>query len=572
MRRAVYEQTPAGWRLNAHARCAEALAEQGASAGARAHHVERSAQAGDAEAIALLREAGQAALRLAPASAERWFGAALRLLPQNAPVEERIGLLMARAGARTATEQLADSRTDLLECIELAAGGAPEWRVRAATACAAVEHLLGLQTEAHDHLLSALHELTTETSAEAVELQIELTIDGFHRGDFAAMRSWAERANAGASALDDRGLLAAALAVRAWGEAISGSGERAKSLCDETARLVDQLADGELAPRLPALAYLNSAELFLDRYEACTRHARRALEICRATGQGESFPLIVAMLGSSLWVLGKIAESGEVFDGAIESARLAGNEANLAWNLFNRSFAALVAGNVELALATGKESCDLEATLEPGPLSACAAAVYAAALFEAGEADKSIELILDGSGGLELPLIPGGWRARFLEVLTRALLVAGRRAEAERAAEAARAAASVDLPTAYAFADLARADVELDAGSAVVAANRALAAVGAFESAGALFDAARARELAGRSLAVAGDREGAAVQLQLAASAFDSFGSLRYRDQVERGAAQARPAHCPSDSRRRGGWIGSRLADGARATSGAFRC
>ena len=48
-----------------------------------AHHVERSARQGDEAAIALLREAGEAAAPRAPASAARWFGAALRLLPPD---------------------------------------------------------------------------------------------------------------------------------------------------------------------------------------------------------------------------------------------------------------------------------------------------------------------------------------------------------------------------------------------------------------------------------------------------------------------------------------------------------
>ena len=73
---------------------------------------------------------------------------------------------MARAGARSATEQLGRQPNRSAGMIELAAAGAPEWRVRAATACAAVEHLLGLQTEAQDHLLWALHELITDTSAK----------------------------------------------------------------------------------------------------------------------------------------------------------------------------------------------------------------------------------------------------------------------------------------------------------------------------------------------------------------------------------------------------------------------
>src|SRR5512132_2151640 len=85
VRRAVYEASAGGWRLGAHERCAEALAARGVTAAARAHHVERSARHGDLAAVALLREAGESAARLAPESAARWFDAALRLLPESAP-------------------------------------------------------------------------------------------------------------------------------------------------------------------------------------------------------------------------------------------------------------------------------------------------------------------------------------------------------------------------------------------------------------------------------------------------------------------------------------------------------
>src|SRR6266536_4005719 len=110
VRRAIYEATRGGWRLGAHERCAEALAARGATAAARAHHVERSAREGDLAAVAVLREAGETAARLAPASAARWFADALRLLPQTAPAQERVELLVARAGALAATGQFADSR------------------------------------------------------------------------------------------------------------------------------------------------------------------------------------------------------------------------------------------------------------------------------------------------------------------------------------------------------------------------------------------------------------------------------------------------------------------------------
>jgi ATP/maltotriose-dependent transcriptional regulator MalT len=534
VRRAVYETSAGAWRLGAHERCAEALATRGASATARAHHIERFAREGDVAAVAVLREAGEAAAPLAPASAAQWFGAALRLLRETAPSEERLALLLAQANSLASTGRFGESHANLLACIEIVQRDAADWRVRVTTACATVEHLLGLQSEAHRHLASALAVLGTEESAEAVELMIELSVDGFHAGDHEAMRSWAERAVAAATLLGDRALLAAALSVRAWAGAMAGGGEQAQMHCDEATELVDVLSDEEAARRLNTLAHLTAADVWLDRYPAATRHARRALEICRRTGQGEQFPLIVQMLGVSLWVQGKPHEAEALFDGAVEAARLSDNVQNLLWNLFNRSLAALATGDLDVALATAEESVELaRASMEPGIFSVATAATFASALLEAGQAEQSVDLL--PAGGEELGVIGGGWHARFLEMLTRALLATGREADAARTAAATQACAdAVSLPTAAGMASLAAAEVALDAGKPTTAVERALAAVAAFEAAEALWDAARARELAGRALARAGDTDRAAVELELAATAFDSFGSLRYRDQAER--------------------------------------
>jgi DNA-binding CsgD family transcriptional regulator len=423
----------------------------------------------------------------------------------------------------------------LLDCIEIVQRGAEDWRIRVATECAAVERLLGLQQEAHRHLASALAELGDTESGEAVALMIELTLDALYVGDLDALSGWAGRAVAAATSLDDRALLAAALAVRAWAGAFAGDGEHAQRLCDEATELVDELADEELARRLDALAHLASADLYLDRFPAATRHAQRALEIGRATGQGDLFPGVVAMLGGSLWVRGRPLEAEELFDGAVEAARLVGNVQSLAWNLFNHSFAALVAGHLEVALAAAEESSELAKNIEPGLISGLSAAVLASALLEVGEAERSVDLLLTRAGGEELRLIGGGWRARFLDVLTRALLATGRQADAERAAGAAQACADeVALPSAAAMASLSAAALALDAGQPAAAAERALAAAVGLEAVEARFDAARARELAGRALARAGDRERATLELERAALAFDSFGSLRYRNQAER--------------------------------------
>ena len=216
VRRAVYEAAPGGWRLGAHERTAVALAERGAPATARAHHVEIAARDGDRDAVAVLREAGEAAAARAPASAARWFAAALRLLPGPRP--HRSGSSSC-SPTRERSRPPGGSRTATPACSR-ACGIVPEdadaaLRVRLVSACAGVEHLLGRHKQARAHLESALAELGDPGSPEAVALMIELAVDALYRGEYDAMRDWAARAAEAATPLGDRSLVAAALGVRA---------------------------------------------------------------------------------------------------------------------------------------------------------------------------------------------------------------------------------------------------------------------------------------------------------------------------------------------------------------------
>jgi ATP/maltotriose-dependent transcriptional regulator MalT len=534
IRRTVYESMPGGWRLGSHERCAEALALRGALISAIAHHVERSARQGDESAIALLKEAGESAAPRAPASAARWFAAALRLLPAAAPGDRRVELLLARSEALAATGQLGESHAALLECMDIVPREAESLRVRLTVTCARVEHLLGRYNDAHAHLEAALGELQDPASAQGVELMIELVGDSLYHGDYDAMRAWAGRAVDAAELLGDQALLAAALAGRALASAVGGRADEGLSYAADAAVLIDGLTDDEIGGRLDALAHLATAEFYLENFARAGSHAERALRIGRAVGKGDLFPLIVPMLGGSLWVRGRMAEAGEVLDGAIAAARLVDNPQGLAWNLFNRSYAAFAAGDIDLALATAKEAFDLAQQLDPGPVPAHAAVALAYARFETGHAERCAELLVEFAGGNELRLIGGGWRARYLELLTRAFLAADRRDEAEHAAAAARACAeTVGLPMAGAMAALAAAALDLDDGEPSTAAERALSAAAALEEVGNVFDAATSRLLVGQALAQAGKPDEAAAELELAAAAFDSFGSHRYRLQAE---------------------------------------
>ena len=257
--------------------------------------------------------------------------------------------------------------------------------------------------------------------------------------------------------------------------------------------------------------------------------------MARATGQGELVLVLVATLGG-LWRLrGKLAEAGELLDGGIEAARLLGNTHALVWSLLGRSAAALHAGDVELALAAAQEAVDLSANLDEGFHSAEAAVDLARALLESGEPQRAVELLLGSAGGEELVLIAGGPRAHYLESLARCWLALDRPADARRAAVSAEAwASALQLPMALAWANRAAAAVDLYAGDAAGAAERALAAAAAADEVGAPVEAALSRTLAGRALAEAGERERAVTELQRAARAFEACGALRYRDEAER--------------------------------------
>src|SRR5215472_2834207 len=518
VRRAVYQAAAGGWRLGAHERCAEALAARGASAAARAHHVERSARQGDLAAVAVLREAGEATARLAPESAARWFGGALRLLPQTAPAEDHVGLLLARSWALAAVGRFTDSHEAALEAVALVSGQPGALNTTVVTACASVERFLGRYELAHARLVRALRLLPEPASVERVELLIELTLNEFYRSRCDAMHDWAAPAVSAAIGTGDAALIAAAAVMPAFAAAMTGPTKIARSRHDQAAPLVDDLSDEELSLRPDAAGWLAIAEVYLDLYAEADAHASRALRLARASAHGDPLHRLYPVLPRVWYVRGKLAEATELLDGAIEAGRLLGSPPALAGNLFNRSVVALAVGDLDIALATAQESVELTHDLDEGFVAAWAAARLADVLLESGQPDRAAELLLGRAGGEEQALIPGGWRAYCLELLTRCWLALDRPAEAGRAAT---------------WAGRAAAAVALHAGDAARAAERGLAAAAAADQAGAPIEAALSRITAGRALARRGQPEPAVAELQRAAAALDACGARHYRDQAE---------------------------------------
>lgn len=534
VRRAAYEATPGAWRLGAHERCAEALSARGSGAMARAHHVERSAREGDVAAVALLREAGEAAVRVAPASAARWFEGALRLLPQTAPMPERVDLLLARAKALTAAGHFTEAHGVLVDALAIVPDDSPAMRARLTRACAGVEGLLGNYEQARQRLASAIEHLAVAATPDGVALLIELAMNSFWRARYEAMHESAEQAVRAARLLGEAPLTAAGLAVLALADSMMGAAERAEHEVSEAAELVESLSDDDLAGHLDAATWLAGAELYLDRYVEADTHASRALALGRATGQGELFMVLVQILGRVWFVRGKLAEASVLLDEGIEAARLLHNTQALVWNLFNRSVVALAMGDLDTALASAHESVDLSHTLDQGFHSAWASVRLAGVLLETGHPQEAVELLIGGAGGEDMVLIPGSWRAYCLGMLTRGRLALDRQAEAVRTAASAKAwASAVQLPLAVAWADRAAAAVDLAAGNAADAAKQALDSAAVADKMGAPIEAAISRTLAGRALAQAGDRELAVAELQRAAEELSACGALRYRDHAD---------------------------------------
>jgi ATP/maltotriose-dependent transcriptional regulator MalT len=539
VRRAVYETTPAAWRLGAHERSAEALAARGVGAAERAHHVERAGKPGDPVAVATLREAGEAAAHRAPASAANWFAAALRLLADDAPAEERVELLLARAGALATCGHFAEAHSALLETIELVPEDAVALRVRLTTACAGVEHLLGRHENAHGRLARALEGLEVAHSPEAVALMIELALDGVYRMEFEQIGALAGPALEIARPLGDRPLTASAVALLAWGTGLCGRVGEAETYRAEAAALVDSLSDGELALRLDAAINVAGAELYLDRFEELSAHAERVVAVARATGQPAVATFGFMLLAWARMLRGGLAEGGEMLDAAVEEARLLGNAHSLAGLLLNRSLTALAAGDLAIAVCTAEESVDLTRGMDNGLIPAATGLALAGARLETGDPrlGEAVELLLERTGGAELPLMPGGsFRAKWLELLTRCWLALGRPDDAGRAAACAETAAASmgGLRMATAMADRAAAIVALESGNPAEAARRALASAAAAYDVGIPVEAGLSRTTAGRALALVGHLEQAVEELERAANELHACGAIRYRDAADR--------------------------------------
>jgi DNA-binding NarL/FixJ family response regulator/tetratricopeptide (TPR) repeat protein len=530
--RAVYGGCSPSVKVSCNRRVATALQKRGVPATTVAPHVEQSARHGDMQAVAILRRAAREAAQKAPTSSVRWLTAALRILPGDAPTEERAEILTELAASQGALGHFADAHETLEECLAIDDRGGEA--VGTVVRCAEMEQLLGHHAESRTRLEKAYDGLADRVSTSAVSLLIALTAASLYLSDHDRMLQWGERAVDAAKSLDDPALFAAALAAHTMGAAFAGRFEVGLDLHERCTRLIDSLPDDVIVSRLDALSNLAAAETYLDHNVSGCEHGERCLRLARVYGQTHVLPILTPILGTSLALTGRMERSAEILDDAIEAARLVGDAQGLSMNLFNRALAATMAGDLETALRTGAESVELARSIDNGVITAFAGAIHAQTLLELGDALAARELLLESVGGEEIPLLAGGWRAHFLEALTRCHLALGDLEFARQTVARLTDEAVEHGPGLTALmADRAGAELALIEGNADRAANLARSAVAAAEQIGASAHVAPSRALLGRALVASGAMNDAIAELETAAAEFDTQGAVRFRDQVE---------------------------------------
>jgi DNA-binding NarL/FixJ family response regulator len=533
VRRAVYESTPHGWRLAAHARAAAALEARGAPPLARAHHLERAARPGDEPARITLAAAADEAAGRAPATAARWYLAALRLLPPTADDEHRRALLVALADALRAAGRLEESLRALERALALGPDPAPAVALMAHAAD--LERLLGRHDAARVRLHSALGRLAGDDTPEAAALLYELACDRAYGADFPSITAWATRAHAAAVRREDPALLAGAAALLGLADYRAGELAAAEQRRAAAAGRLDRLDEQAVACRLDALFHTGWLELFLERFDDTIRHGQRGVALARRTGHVHLLDSFRVGATIALLARGRLHDAHELADAAAESARLAANPQGLSWALHARCRAAVLLGDTRAGVRDGDDALAHADTHDPSLLTRQAACRVAAAFLDAGQPERCRQIMLGAGGGPDLPYSEHGYRPHWYEALTRAALALERPDQARTWADRAQAAAAdLPLPVARAAAHRAHAAVLLATGHPQAAAREALAAARDADQRGAVIDAARARILAGSALAAADDRPAGIRELDHAHTVLDAADARRLRDHAAR--------------------------------------
>lgn len=520
VRRATYDSAAAGWRLGAHARIAAHLAEVGAPAALRAHHVERSAPFGDQAAIATLLEAARDAAAQAPATAAHWLEAALKIMPaETAGPDRQLELLLELARLRAVSGQLVEGREAAREALRRLPLGDHAKRALAARFCALMERQLDQPQEARAVLLGELHRIPDPQSAAAVPLRTRLVAESLMRGDIRAAQAVLDLIPEHADALEPSVALAIA-ALRPLPAYARGKVADAARYIEAADQLVSAAPDDYLADWLDAIAWLCWTETMMGRYDSSLAHFDRAVAIARSTGQGYIISNLLAGQAQVQTMFGRLEEASAAAEEAAEVARLLGSGHQLVFALAQQCLVESWSGEDQVAVRLGEEA--VRNGRGNGEWSG-AQAQYALgiALINARHPDVGRDAMALACGDVNRPLLDRRSLLSACEIMAGVEADCGNPGEAGRWADRA---AKVAWPGQEATAWLARAHA-LRASEPRAAAAAAGEAAQFFDGAGLLIESGRARLCAGIAWDAAGDGSQARAELATAAHTFAACGA-----------------------------------------------
>jgi len=532
VRHVAYASTAAGWRLAAHDRVARHLAELGASAAVRAHHVVRSARFGDRAAIGTLTEAARVVAPQAPATAAHWLQAALKLMPAEAPGEPhapagaegarsgRIELLLELAHVQTYSGQAEEARETAHELLRLLPSSDTVRRAAVVHLCARMERQLGRVHEARALVLDELRGITDRQTPEAVLLRIRLVADRVQRADIR-----------GAQAVLDTipeslpewgaGLKTGVASMRPMASYVGGNFDQAISYAETADHLFSAASDNDFADCLDCVLWLVWAEIFLGRYDDALRHVMRLVSIARTTGQTYILGYLLAAQARVLALQGRLAEAAASADEASAVGRQLRSDEVMGYGLTQQSLVASMRGDHDQAVRLGQEAaaCDTGSSEWWARMAHCAhaLAIIGSGRLEVGAA-ALVEACGDGTQGLDISSL-----VICAEALAAVRAAQDRPAEASDWAGIAEELSFPQFGGDIGLSRLARARA-VQAAEPERAAALAIEAADLLRAAGRLPEAGRAELTAGLAYATAGQREPGRARLRAAAEIFESCG------------------------------------------------
>jgi class 3 adenylate cyclase len=358
-----------------------------------------------------------------------------------------------------------------------------------------------------------------DEAAEHGYWALQKSLDALSAGDFGEAFRLARQSEElgrrfGDRNLEIRGLQRQGNALIAQGEVAEG-----KLLLDEASAAA--LA-GELDPFSTLTVYCNTIGACRDvaDFESAGEWTDRAMDFCEAN-TAAAFPGMCRVNHAEVMKFkGRLSEAQELADNAGQELRV--------WNPRIAGAAFYELGEVRLRLGelaqaeqAFREADELGRTPEPG---------LSLLRFVQGNVKGALASIRRSVGAESLSLPT---QARLLPAAVDIAVAAGEPEEAvgysERLAAIADAYETSALKASAAYA---RGQVALARGDADAAYREFREARTTWESTGATYDVARAREQLGRALREGGDEDAAVWELQAAAARFERLGAIRDADRL----------------------------------------